>query len=189
MAEILLFHHAQGLTTGVRAFADALRGAGHLVHTPDLYDGDTFADLDAGVAHARDVIGFGTVLDRGRAAAGALPPDLVYVGMSLGVLPAQMLAQNRAGARGAVLLHGSLPLEECGESWPPAVPGQIHTMAEDAWGDADVAHAIAAAAAGVELFLYPGAAHLFTDSSLPAYDEDAAALVRQRVLAFLAALA
>jgi dienelactone hydrolase len=188
MAEIVLFHHAQGLTRGVVAFADGLRAAGHVVHTPDLYDGETFADLEAGVAHARDVVGFGAVLERGRAAAEALPADLVYMGMSLGVMPAQLLTQGRAGARAAVLLHGCVPLEEFGGSWPAAVPGQIHTMTDDSWGDAEVGRAIAAAVAGVELFLYPGAAHLFTDSSLPAYDADAAALVGDRVLAFLARL-
>jgi dienelactone hydrolase len=188
MAEILLFHHAQGLTPGVVAFADVLRAAGHVVHTPDLYDGRTFDDLDAGVAHARDVVGFDTVLERGRTAAEGLPEALVYAGMSLGVMPAQMLLQNRAGARGAVLLHGCVPPEEFGGSWPAGVPGQIHTMADDGWGDADVGRAIAKAVDRVEFFAYPGDAHLFTDSSLPAYDEAAAAAVRDRVLAFLAAL-
>ena len=38
---------------------------------------------------------------------------------------------------------------------------------------------------GAELFLYPGDRHLFADSSLPDYDESAAALLKQRVLAFL----
>ncbi len=31
-----------------------------------------------------------------------------------------------------------------------------------------------------QLFVYPGDQHLFTDSSLPSYDADAAALVVQR---------
>lgn len=61
MAEVLLFHHAQGLTEGVRAFAEQLRSAGHVVHTPDLYDGRTFDSLDAGVGHARE-LGFGQLL-------------------------------------------------------------------------------------------------------------------------------
>src|ERR671930_1322659 len=107
MAEVLLFHHAQGLTDGVRAFADTLRAAGHVVHAPDLYDGNTFAELDDGIAYAEEV-GFDTIIERGRAAAEGLPDDVVYAGISLGVLPAQMLAQTRRGARGAVFLHSCI---------------------------------------------------------------------------------
>ena len=183
MAEVVLFHHAQGLTPGVVSLADALRAAGHVVHTPDLYDGARFDDLDAGVAHARE-IGLDTVLERGVAATSSLPDDVVYAGLSLGVLPAQQLAQTRPGARGAILLHGTFPPGEFGD-WPAGLPLQIHTMADDEWGDVDVARALVAAVDGAELFLYPGDGHLFTDDSLPAHDEDAAALVRQRVLAFL----
>ena len=39
--------------------------------------------------------------------------------------------------------------------------------------------------AHAELFLYPGAGHLFADSSLGEFDAEAAALLSQRVLAFL----
>jgi len=67
MAELLLFHHAQGQTPGFLAFADELRAAGITVHTPDLYDGKTFASLEEGVNHAREV-GFGTILERGEQA-------------------------------------------------------------------------------------------------------------------------
>jgi dienelactone hydrolase len=184
MAEVLLFHHAQGLTPGVHAFADALRGAGHVVHTPDLYDGATFADLDEAVAHARS-LGFDTVVRRGVQSAEGLPRDLVYAGISLGTMPAQTLLQTRPGAHGALLLHGAVDPADLGGSWPPGVPGQVHTMAEDDWGDVDVGRQLAASVDEVELFLYPGSAHLFTDSSLAAYDADAAQLVQQRVLAFL----
>jgi dienelactone hydrolase len=187
VAEVVLFHHAQGLTPGVVSFAHALRAAGHVVHIPDLYDGATFDDLDAGVGHAK-AIGFDTVLERGVAAAQGYPDDVVYAGFSLGVMPAQMLAQTRPAARGALLMHGTFPLGEFGEQWPAGLPLQIHVMADDDWGDVDVARELAAAADGAELFLYPGDAHLFTDESLPAFDAGAAALVRQRVLGFLARL-
>ncbi len=184
MAEVLLFHHAQGLTDGVHAFADDLRAAGHVVHTPDVYDGKTFTELDDGVAYAKE-IGFQTVFDRGVAAAEKLPDHLVYAGFSLGVMPAQMLAQTRPGAKGAVLLHAAVPIAEFGGSWPDGVPVQIHTMEQDDWGDVDVAQELAAAVDTAELFLYPGDGHLFTDRSLAAYDAGAAALVMQRVLVFL----
>ena len=110
MAEVLLFH-AQGLTAGVVGFADELRAAGHIVHTPDLYEGRTFNSIEEGVAHAGE-IGFGEVIERGARVAAKLGPQIVYAGFSLGVLPAQMLAQTRAGAAGALLLHGCVPVEE-----------------------------------------------------------------------------
>ena len=184
MAEILLLHHAQGLTAGCLAFADELRAAGHVVHATDLYDGKTFADLDDGMGYAREV-GFDTIQERGRQAAEGLPDELVYVGFSLGAMPAQLLAQTRPGAKGAVLLHASIPPSEFGGPWPPGVPLQIHTMEDDELGDVDVARELAETVDEAQVFLYQGDRHLFTDSSLPAYDEAAAALVRQRVLAFL----
>jgi dienelactone hydrolase len=132
MAELLLFHHAQGLTAGCLAFAGELRAAGHVVHAPDLYEGRTFATLADGVGHAEEV-GFDTIIERGRVAAGPLPDDLVYAGFSLGVLPAQMLAQTRPGASGAVLVHSCVPPSEFGGPWPAGVPLQIHMMEADEW--------------------------------------------------------
>jgi dienelactone hydrolase len=184
MAEILLFHHALGLTAGVRAFAGRLRAAGHVVHLPDLYEGRRFTRLEEGVGHA-EAVGFLTIIERGRRAAEGLPPGLVYAGMSLGVLPAQALAQTRPGARGAVLLHSSVPLAEFGGAWPQGVPLQLHVMEGDAWGDVEVAREIAQTVESAELFLYPGDRHLFTDASLTDYDEGAAVLAMQRVLGFL----
>lgn len=187
MAEILLFHHAQGFTPGVQAFADDLRAAGHVVHAHDLYDGATFATVDEGVAHARS-IGFEQLQARGEQLAQDLPADLVYAGFSMGCMPAQKLAMTRAGALGALLLHSAIPLEYFGGTWPSGVRGQIHVMEDDDWGDVQDGREIAAAVDDVELFLYPGAAHLFSDRSLSEHDETAAALLLQRVLAFLAEL-
>jgi len=188
MAEVLLLHHAQGLTDGCVALADHLRAAGHVVHAPDLYDGSTFAELDDGMAYGREV-GFDTVSERGRAAAQRLPNEIVYAGFSLGVMPAQMLAQTRRGAKGAVLMHAAAPTSEFGDKWPEGVPLQIHTMEDDELGDVDIARELAAEVHTAELFLYPGDRHLFTDASLPAYDEAATTLVMQRVLSFLDNLA
>ena len=190
MAELLLFHYAQGLTAGCRAFADELRAAGHVVHTPDLYGGETFADLAEGVGYAKQV-GFDTIIERGRLAAAGLPDGLVYAGFSLGVLPAQLLAQTRPGAKGALLFHGCFPPAEFGGTWPEGVPLQIHLMEADAWvleGDLDAARQLAETTAGAALFLYPGDRHLFADNSLPDYDERAATLLKHRVLSFLATI-
>jgi dienelactone hydrolase len=185
MAEILLFHHAQGQTQGFLAFADELRAAGHVVRAPDLYDGKTFADLNEGVGYAREV-GFGTIGERGKAAAEGLPNELVYAGFSLGVMPAQELAQTRPGAKGALLFSAALPASEFGD-WPQGVPLQIHMMEDDEWVDEDLpaARELVESVDGAELFLYPGDGHLFADSSLPDYDEGAAKLLKERVLAFL----
>ena len=190
MTEVLLFHHAQGLTPGVRAFADALRAAGHTVHTPDLFDGRIFGSIDEGMAHIRQA-GFDELRERGVRIADALPPGLVYAGFSFGVLPAQKLAQTRPGARGALLFHSCLPIsgDWAFGPWPDGVPVQIHGMDSDPFfvgeGDIDAAREIVAKAADAELFLYPGDQHYFADSSLPSYDADATALLTKRVLAFL----
>jgi dienelactone hydrolase len=188
MAEVALFHHAQGLTLGVAAFAEGLRRAGHTVHAPDLYEGRTFATLEEGLAHAGEV-GFGEVMARGLRAVEGMSVGLVYAGFSLGVGPAQGLAQTRPEARGALLFHACLPVLEFGPSWPAGVPVQVHAMEADpefdnGW-DLPAARALVEEAGDGELFLYPGSRHLFADVSLPSYDADAAALLGKRVLAFL----
>jgi len=185
MAEVLLFHHAQGQTPGFLAFTDELRAAGHTVHAPDLYDGKTFPSIDEGVAYAKEV-GFDTILERGRLAAEGLPSELVYAGFSLGVMPAQLLAQTRPGAQGAMLFSAAIPASEFGGPWPEGVPLQIHMMEDDPWAEEDLPAARELEeTAGAELFLYSGHQHLFADNSLPDYDEAAATLLKQRVREFL----
>ena len=190
MAEVLLFHHAMGQTEGFHAFADELRGAGHTVHTPDLFDGRTFGSIDEGVAHAMEV-GWREMIERGVRTADDLPGELVYSGFSLGVLPAQRLAQTRDGARGALLFYSAVPPTEFARGWPAGVPVQVHGMDADPIfvdeGDIDAAREIVEAADDGELFLYPGEQHYFADSSLPSYDEGATRLLTERVLAFLEA--
>jgi dienelactone hydrolase len=188
LTEVLLFHHALGQTAGFLAFADALRQAGHTVHTPDLYDGRTFATLDEGMAYANRV-GFHALVARGVRVAEGLSHEIVYAGFSLGVVVAQRLAQTRAGARGALLFYSCVPMTEFGTGWPAGVPVQIHGMDADpifvGEGDLDAAREIVASTDQAELFLYPGSAHYFADASLPSYDAEAAALLTQRVLGFL----
>jgi dienelactone hydrolase len=190
MAEIVLYHHALGLTAGIVAFAETLRSAGHTVHTPDLFEGHTFDDLQEGIAFV-EKSGWGEVLERGERAVAGLPAELVYAGFCLGVIPAQKLAQTRAGARGALFFHACVPVSEFSESWPHGLPVQVHAMDRDPYfvdeGDIDAAQALIGAAEEAEMFLYPGDEHLFADSSLPSYDADATALLLERVLDFLAA--
>ena len=191
MAEVLLFHHAQGLTPGIHAFADTLRAAGHTVHTPDLFDGRTFDSIDAGMAHVKEQ-GFDALRARGVALAGDHPAELVYGGFSFGETIAQELAQTRPGARGALLFYSCIPItgEWAFGPWPAGVPVQIHGMDNDpifaGEGDIDAAREIVATVPDAELFLYPGDQHYFADSSLPSYDPEATALLTERVLGLLA---
>ena len=189
MAEVVLFHHAQGMTPGVVAFADELRGAGHTVHTPDLFDGRTFGSIEEGMRYAEE-IGFpDEVIERAARAVEELPAELVYAGFSLGEVPAQRLAQTRPGARGALLFYSCVPVSAFGSAWPEGVPVQVHGMDADpifvGEGDIDAARELVNQAENAELFLYPGDKHYFADSSLPSYDPDATALLTRRVLDFL----
>ena len=190
MATVLLFHHIQGLTPGVVAFADALRKAGHTVHSPDLFDGRTFAGIEEGAAFTQsgDAPDFDALAD---AAAAALPAELVYLGFSFGVMQAQRLAQMRPGAAGAVLCDSCVPVtgDWAFGPWPEGVPAQIHGMDADPFfageGDIDAARELVTLVPAAELFVYPGDVHLFADSSLPQYDQEAATLLTARVLEFL----
>ncbi len=189
MTDVVLFHHVQGLTSGVRALADALREAGHTVHTPDFLDGRTYDSIEEGFAAvqakgpgARDTWADEVVAD--------LPAEVVYVGISLGVMSAQRLAQTRPGALGAILLEACVPPEEFGGPWPQGVPVQVHGMDQDPFfgleGDLEAARELVAGVDDGELYVYPGDVHLFTDSSLPVFHPEATALVLERVLGLLA---
>jgi len=192
MAEVLLFHHAQGQTPGFHTFADELRQAGHTVHTPDLFDGKTFGSIEEGLAYVKEMGGFEQIIERGEQAANELPNELVYAGFSLGEVTAQKLAQTRPGARGALLFYSCVPVPEFGTAWPEGVPVQIHGMDADPYfageGDVDAARELVASTDQADLFLYPGDQHYFADSSLPSYDPEAAALLTNRVLEFLGRL-
>jgi dienelactone hydrolase len=189
MAEVVLFHHSQGLTPGVIAFADQLRRAGHTVHTPDLFQGRIFGSIEEGMMYAQE-IGFpDEVIGRAARAVEELPAELVYAGFSLGEVPAQKLAQTRPGARGALLFYSCVPVSAFGSAWPQGVPVQVHGMDADPTfigeGDIDAARELVDQAEDAELFLYPGDQHYFADNSLPSYDPDATALLTRRVLDFL----
>jgi dienelactone hydrolase len=191
MAEVLLFHHAQGLTPGIIAFADELRAAGHTVHTPDLFDGRTFDSIEEGMAFIK-AQGFDAMRERGVRFADDLPAELVYGGFSFGEMIAQELAQTRPGARGALLFYSCVPIsgEWAFGPWPAGVPVQIHGADHDPYfvdeGDIEAAREIVATVPDAELFLYPGDQHYFADSSLPSYDAEAAGLLMRRVLDLLA---
>jgi dienelactone hydrolase len=187
MAEVVLFHHVQGLTDGVRAFAAALAEGGHTVHTPDLFDGERPATIEEGLKFAGSIPEEETGRRVEQALAG-LPDGLVYGGFSWGVMTAQRLAQLRPGARGALLYASCVPVtgEWAFGPWPQGVPVQVHGAEGDEFfakeGDLDAARELVGIVGPElgELFVYPGDGHLFFDSSLPAYDAEATALVIRR---------
>ncbi|MDG4755003.1 dienelactone hydrolase family protein [Micromonospora sp. WMMD718] len=187
MAEIVLFHHIQGLTDGVRALAGSLQSGGHTVHLPDLFDGERPATIEYGAALIKRI--GGDVLDRrADALVAGLPAGLVYAGVSWGAAIAQRLAQTRAGARAALLYEACLPVtgEWAIGPWPDGVSVQVHGMEQDPFfgleGDVDAARELVSIVGPErgELYVYPGDRHLFTDSSLPSYDAEATALVVSR---------
>ena len=190
MATVMMFHHIQGLTPGMRRLADTIRAAGHDVHTPDLYNGRLFDTIEEGAAFRKSgEVDVDALADE---AAEQLSDDLVFIGISSGVMQAQRLAQTRSGARGAVLIESVIPItgEWAFGAWPAGVPVQIHGADADEFfageGDIDAAREIVETVPDAELFLYPGDQHLFEDDSLPSYDPEATALLTQRALAFLA---
>jgi dienelactone hydrolase len=183
VAEVVVFHHALGLSEPVRLFAAALREAGHTAHTPDLFDGRTFDAIEDGIAYSEELGGPMAMVDRARAAVGPLSSDVVYVGFSLGVLSAQSLAQTRPGARGAVLCYSALPLGQWGDNWPATWPEGVGLQVHILEGDEDIefAEGLATTVPGAELFVYSGTEHYFAE-----HDDRAAGMLTQRVLDFLA---
>lgn len=191
MAEIVLYHHVLGLTKGIHKFADILRQNGHIVHAPDLFGGRLFPTIEEGLAYVEDV-GINEISARGATAVEELPSGLVYAGSSLGVVPAQKLAQTRDGARGALLFSSCVPAAMFGTPWPVNLPAQIHGMEDDRYfvgdGDIEAARELVALTDQTTLYLYSGDQHLFFDSSLTSYDAQATKLLLQRVLDFLGRL-
>jgi dienelactone hydrolase len=187
MVEIVLFHHAGGLTQGVVGFAQLLRDAGHTVHTPDLFEGRTFADVHDGVAYAQSA-GEETFAARAAEIVSPMATDLVYGGMSMGAARAAEQTLARPGAKGAFFLYGAIAPSWWGATWPAGVPSQAHVTEGDEWREPDAEAEYLADVPGAELFVYPGSGHLFAEPGHPDYDEAAARLATERVLAFLSPL-
>lgn len=191
MAEIILFHSVLGLRPGVTDAAERLRGAGHVVHTPDFYGGKVFDDYPSAFAFVESIGGIPELAALTQAAVADLPAELVFAGFSNGGVSAELLAATRPGARAAVLLHAATPLADLGASeWPADVPVQVHYAADDPFRNQERIDAFAAAVresgAGYDFFEYPVSGHLITDASLPdEYHRESAEMLFARVLAFL----
>ncbi|MGQ4384211.1 dienelactone hydrolase family protein [Streptomyces sp. SAS_270] len=187
---ILLFHSTFGLRPAVHAAADRLRGAGHEVWTPDLFEGRTFESVEERMAF-RDEIGKEELLKRAvLAAAPHSERGLVYAGFSFGAATAQTLALGDDKARGLLLLHGTSDIAESASV--DELPVQLHVAEPDPFETDDWLSAwylqMGKAGADVEIYRYAGAGHLYTDPSLPDYDEEAAEATWRVALGFLETL-
>lgn len=187
MSEIVVFHHARGLTPGMLSFAERLRADGHIVHAPDLYDGRTFETTEDGVAYAQSV-GFESIVERAVLFTAALDTVDAVVGVSLGVVPAYRLAQTTRGIRLCAGISTALPVDPTERPWPPQVALQLHLGARDPWvvdEDLPVARELADPDTGLtaaKLYEYDVDAHLFIDASAEDYRADAADTAVERLL-------
>jgi dienelactone hydrolase len=190
--EVVLYHSAYGLRPAIVEFADKLRAAGHIVHTPDLYDGEVFSDRNDAIRKIQEV-GFDNLLERAVAAVARLTHNLVYAGFSNGGTCAELLAATRSEARGAILIHAPLMVRDLGwKTWPSNVPVQVHFADKDPIKNQAVIDALRAkvsqSGSSFEQFDYVAPGHLFADPAFPAYDANAADLMTRRVLEFLTAI-
>jgi dienelactone hydrolase len=194
MAEVVLFHSVLGLRPGVIGAAEKLRAAGHTVHTPDLFDGEVFDSIEDGQGK-EEALGFREIASRARESVAGLPEGLVYAGFSMGVVYAELLAAERPGALGTVLMHGAVPAEALEEyfgveRWPEGVPVQVHYAVDDPWVEVEgevypLGDDVRGAGAAFEVHVYPGSGHLFADPDLPEYDRAFSDEMWERVISFL----
>lgn len=190
MTDVALFHSVLGVRPGVLDAAERLRAEGHDVTVVDQYEGRVFDDYGEADEFARS-IGYPALMGLAEEAVRSLPDGFITAGFSNGGGMAEFVATKRP-VRGVLMLSGALDLAMIGvDSWPAGVPAQIHYTIEDPFreqkGIDAVAAQVRAAGASVEVFDYPGTGHLFTDSSLLAeYDAAAADLLWSRVLPFCA---
>ncbi len=186
MATVVLFHSALGLTGHLRQWADILEQDGHTVLTPDLFDGHTFTDLDAGVDHV-DAEGVEHWVARARELTARVQGPRIYAGFSLGGAVAEILALTEPDAAGLVVMHGAIsPAWFEIHEWPVDLVAQLHYAARDPWVDADDNAAfLELAGEACEEFVYPGEGHLFGFEGWHEYDEVASHDMYERVSEFL----
>jgi len=190
MANIVLFHPSIGLTVDVQDAAERLRREGHNVLAPDLLEGLTFEDGASAQKHL-ERIGIREFMMRAAAAVTGFPADAVYMGYSVGSVTALRFAAKKPGTLGCIAVSGAASLPELGvESWPAAVPLQLHFASKDPWRRTDsisaLERSVRASGAAWESFEYPCAGHLFSFASLADHDAPSEREMWKRITAFLA---
>lgn len=185
MAEILLFHHALGLTEGLQSLAERLRANHHIVHCPDSYSGKTFKHLDEGVRFAQE-LGHDALEEVANRAARQHRDADVVMGFSLGASQAQQLAQHKRRFKACLLMGGALPPESLGGDWRHTCALQVHVADPDEWVKPSEVNGLIYHAPHGELFTYPNKGHMFVDTSSKDYDADAADQFEDRMVEWLA---
>jgi dienelactone hydrolase len=190
---VAVFHSMFGLRAVEHALAERLRGAGHRVVVPDLFEGavagrGAMPTIEDGFA-LMDVIGWAAIVERAQRAVRDLPADTVLCGLSMGAGVVGAIWPDRLDAAAAILLHAPTIVPR---GVAPGTPVQVHVALADPFAPAEQLAAFQASAsrAGAEasLYTYPGAGHLFTDDELLDYDRGAAEKAWRRAGALLAAL-
>jgi len=187
MAEILLFHHAYGLTDGLRALAARLIAEGHTVHCPDCYAGVTFRNIDDGVKHLQR-IGHDAVEEVARRSAREFRNADVVMGFGLGAMQAQLLAQDLRRIRGCLLMGGAFTPSALGGMWRSNTSLEIHLSDPDEWVQPAELEGLLYHAPHANVYRYTNKGHLFIDECSRDYDADAADLFEERLETWLADL-
>lgn len=188
MVNVVLTHSELGLDSNAESWADWLRGEGHQVMLVDLFGGSTYSNLREGTARAEE----GKMMDYAatvrEAARGAQRP-VVLLGFALGAVATEIAAMTEPGVDGMVLVGGSAAPRFFGSpEWPHDLRAQLHFAADDPWMDADAAADLVAHGPedALQVFTYPGGAHLFAFPDFVDYDALAADMLRTELKAFLA---
>jgi carboxymethylenebutenolidase len=183
---VLLLHPWWGVTPAVLEWADEIAAVGRRVVVPDLYGGRVVGTVEEAEALAEG-LDHGAVLDRlGGIADGLADRGLPWaaMGFSLGAFFAARLAgRGAAGPDELVLFYGGRsPGGEVGRTRRV----ELHLAPQDPYfTEEEVAETVEGfRRAGLEpgVHVYEGAGHWFAERGSPAFDEDAHALARSRVL-------
>ncbi len=191
MVNVVLTHSALGLDSNVESWAEWLTGEGHEVIAPDLFSGETFDTLDAGTQRSES-LKMNTVVQAIQATARELDGPVVLMGFSLGATVSEIAALTEPGIAGLVLVGAASSPEWFGRpSWPEGLKAQVHYTVEDPGIDVSEVEALAAIAppGALEVFQYPGRAHLFAFPNFVDYEPLSMDRLRTALRAFLADVA
>ena len=169
MAELLLLHHALGVTPALQRLAARFRDAGHTVVLPDLFEGQVFGTVEEGMAHVESV-GMDTLAARGEDTASDLDPGFVVCGISLGAIAAQRIGVDHDAVAAVMAVSSCLPPGYLPGPWPHSVPLRVVASKGDTMfneeGDLDAARGYVDAGVA-RLKLLDGGEHLFMEANDP----------------------
>ncbi len=191
MVNVVLTHSALGLDSNLESWAEWLRGEGHEVIAPDLYGGETFDNFAAG-RHRAESLDMNKAVQALQGIARELDAPVVLMGFALGAAVSEIAALTEKGIAGLILVSAASSPEWFGNpSWPEGLRAQVHYAVEDETIERSEVDALAATAppGALEVFEYPGAAHLFAFPNFVDYEPLSAERVRAAVRVFLTEVA